>query len=68
MKKLKSILCITFAFILTAIILCACGINNNKQTQKVGTKTTISLAEAKQLIVSALAIDNNQLQSKSRCC
>ena len=64
MKKLKSILCITFAFILTAIVLCACGINNNKGNQ-VGTKTTISLAEAKRIIVNALAIDNNQLQTQS---
>jgi len=64
MKKLKSILCIIFAFILTAIVLCACGINN-KENQKVGTKTMISLTEAKQLIVSALAINNNQLQTQS---
>ena len=64
MKKLKSILCITFAFILTAIVLCACGINN-KENNRVGTKTTISLAEAERIIVKALAIDNNQLQTQS---
>lgn len=66
MKKFKSILCITFAFILTAIVLCACGINNKENQEVVGTKTTISLAEAERIIVKALAIDNKLSTQSTR--
>ena len=70
MKKFKSILCGAMAFVAGSVVLSACGAKTNpnenptqqeeqqQQETAVGTKTTISLAEAKKLIVSALAIDN----------
>lgn len=71
MKKFKSILCGALAFLAGSVALSACGVKTEPQTDPteqtavVGTKTTISLAEAERLIVSALAIDNNQLQTQS---
>jgi len=77
MKKLKSILCGALAFVAGSLVLSACGVKTNpnenptqqeeqqQQETAVGTKTTISLAEAKRIIVNALAIDNNQLQTQS---
>lgn len=65
------------AFVAGSVVLSACGAKTNpnenptqqeeqqQQETAVGTKTTISLAEAERLIVSALAIDNNQLQTQS---
>ena len=63
------------AFVAGSVVLSACGAKtepNETPTQQqeqqqsmVGTKTIISLAEAERLIVSALAIDNNQLQTQS---
>lgn len=72
MKKFKSILCGALAFMAGSVALSACGVKTEPQTDPteqtavVGTKTTISLAEAKKIIVKALAInDNFQTQSLS---
>lgn len=75
MKKLKSILCGALAFVAGSLVLSACGAKTEpnktpeqqqeQQQSTVGTKTTISLAEAKRIIVNALAINNNQLQTQS---
>jgi len=71
MKKFKSILCGVLAFVAGSVALSACGVKTEPQTDPaeqtavVGSKTTISLAEAERLIVSALSIDNNQLQTQS---
>lgn len=71
MKKFKSILCGALAFVAGSVALSACGVKTEPQTDPteqtavVGTKTTISLAEAERIIVNALAIDNNQLQTQS---
>ena len=80
MKKFKSILCGAMAFVAGSVVLSACGAKtepNETPTQQqeqqqeqqqstVGTKTLISLAEAKEIIVKALAInDNSQTQSLS---
>ena len=59
------------AFVAGSVALSACGVKTEPQTDPteqtavVGSKTTISLAEAERLIVSALSIDNNQLQTQS---
>ena len=74
MKKFKSILCGALAFVAGSVALSACGAKTKteepiqqeqQQEITVGTKTTISLAEAERIIVKALAIDNNQLQTQS---
>ena len=72
MKKFKSILCGALAFVAGSVALSACGVKTEPQTDPteqtavVGSKTIISLAEAKKIIVKALAInDNSQTQSLS---
>lgn len=65
MKKLKSFLCLALMFIAGSMMLVACGPNNDNPPADTPTTTTITLAEAKQTIVNALAIDNTQVQTLS---
>ena len=74
MKKFKSILCGALAFVAGSVALSACGVKTKtqeptqqeqQQQEAVETKTIISLAEAKEIIVKALAIEDNQLQTQS---
>lgn len=58
MKKLRSLICVALMFTVAAFVLVGCGSKaDNADDNKVGTKTTISLAEAKTIIVNALAIN-----------
>ncbi|MCQ2382978.1 MAG: hypothetical protein MJ060_04100 [Clostridia bacterium] len=76
MKKFKSILCGALAFVAGSVVLSACGAKtepNETPTQQqeqqqeitVGAKTIIPLSEAKAIILRALAIEDNQLQTQS---
>lgn len=65
MKKLKSFLCLALMLVAGSMMLVACGPNNDNPPADTPTTTTITLAEAKQTIVNALAIDNTQVQTLS---
>ena len=65
MKKFKSILCGALAFVAGSLVLSACGAKTEQQetpaeqTETISTKTMISLAEAKKIIIHALAIEED---------
>lgn len=65
MKKLKSLFCLALMFIAASMMLVGCEPNNHTNgtpSTENPTTTTITLAEAKQTIVNALAINESEIQ------
>lgn len=56
MKKLRSIFCVALLLLAGTMMFVGCGPNTNNQT-------TITLAEAKTIIVNALAIDETEIKA-----
>ena len=59
MKKLKSVLCLALFLVFGAVMFVGCGPKN--ETPK--NQTTITLAESKEIIVNALALDDTQVMA-----